>query len=225
MTAYHHREIVDALSLLCRGAVALTEDVCGGQVVQVGSNRLFEIGERVAVADSAGGREMRTVVDKNGLHELRLDAALTGSYAVSRGAQAALVGERVPTLTWVGSGRPMHALRPHAVNYPCAVVDAVRLDQPLKEGTNRSYVQDYLTAVYYVGLAQGEGRGVGVGEEARRLFDLLMADPYLGGCCWYGQVVAVDCRPEEEAELRRSGVQVDVIRYDVLARRSEYGRG
>jgi hypothetical protein len=105
------------------------------------------------------------------------------------------------------------------------VVDPIRLEQPLKDGTNRSYLQDYLTAVYWVGLAEGDGAGAGVAEEAGRLFDLLMADPYLGGCCWYGQVVSVDCRPPEEAELQQSGVQANVIRYDVLARRTEYGRG
>lgn len=224
-TAYHHREIVDALCLLCRGAVALTEDVAGSDVIRVGSNRLFDIGAQVVVRDDDGSHEARRVVGRSGLHEVTLDEALTGSYAVASGGQLALTGDGLPELRWVGGGRPVQSLRPNGANYPCAVVDPVRLDQPAKDGTNRSYLQDYLTSVYYVGPLRAEPGGADPPADAGRLFDLLMADPYLGGCCWYGQVVAVECRPEEEAELRRAGLQVSVIRYDVLARRSEYGRG
>jgi hypothetical protein len=224
-TAYHHREIVDALCLLCRGAVALTENVSDGTTVQVGSNRLFEIGAQVVVRDEAGASEVRTVVGRSGLHEVELDAAAEGSYTVIRQAQLTLVDDRVPELKWVGAGRPTHALRPNGVNYPCVIVDPVRLDQPVKDGTNRSYLQEYVTAVYYVGRLQTEQEAAKPPDDAGKLFDLLMCDPYLGGCCWYGQVVSVDCRPEEETALRSAGVPVGVIRYDVLARRSEYGRG
>jgi len=224
-TAYHHREIVEALCLLCRGAVALAEDAVGSDVVRVGSNRLFDPGAQVVVRDDGGSFETRTVMGRSGLHEVTLDAALTGSYLVASGGQLALTGDGLPELRWVGVGRPVQSLRPNGANYPCVVVDPVRLNQPARDGTNRSYVQDYLTSVYYVGSLRAEQGGAEPPDDAGRLFDLLMADPYLGGCCWYGQVVAVECRPEEEAELRRAGVQVNVIRYDVLARRSEYSRG
>ena len=219
---YHHREIVEAIADLCGGMVRLSQDLEGSDVVRVGSNRLFRVGDLVKVTDDAGGSEERVVAELQDLSMVKLDAAVSGRYQVARGARLKLLGGRVPSVVWIGRGRPELAPQPLAGGFPCIVVDPVRLEQPVRGGSNRTFIQDYWTSVYYMRRAGAlEEEQEELLGEVSGVFNLLMSDPYLGGTCWYSQVTQVEYSPEAERLLRDSGVPVRVVRMDVVARRSE----
>lgn len=219
---FHHGEILQALSLLCQGAVRLRSDAELEDTLQVGSNRLFPAGTEVEVTDDSGVTERRRVQGQVGLEQVVLTEALTGSYHVAKNAVVKLVQTGVPELAWIGQGKPAVTPRPMPASFPCIVVAPVSMEQPLKEGTNRAYTQEYLSSVYYVRRRlEGEVEEQRFQSEVGGLFNLLMGDPYLGGTCWYGQVTRVDYRCSEEPALHDRGSAVRVARLEVLAKRSE----
>jgi hypothetical protein len=223
-SAFHHGEILDAVSLLCTGAVSLTADAAQTNVVHVGSNRLFAAGDRVRVSDREGATAEAVVASTTGLSEVVLGAPVTGPFLVSSGACVRRTSGSVPQLEWVSKGVLETGVRPPAPRYPCAVVRPTVLRQPRGEGTNRALTQDYLTSVYYVrAQSQGEDEEAGFLAQVGLLFDVLMADPYLGGTCWYSQVVEVDYATAEECQYRSAGNQLRVARLDLVSRRSELG--
>lgn len=219
---YHHTEILEAICALCTSSVRLSEDAGGSAVLRVGSNRLFSAGDNVDVLDDDGGPESHTVSELNGLTEIVLDSAVSGTYTVSRHARVRLNSGDGPALAWVSRGTPELAPRPIAPGFPCVVVEPTRMEQPLKGGTNRAYTQDYWTSVYYIRRRSGgEDEELRLLDEVDALFNLLMSDPYLGGTCWYSQVTMVDYTPEVEAALKERGTPVRAVRLDMVARRSE----
>lgn len=222
---FHHGEILDAICMLCGGAVGLAADASNTSLLTVGSNRLFAVGDRVRVSDRATAPQERTVAAITGLDTVALDAPVSGPYLVAEGGRVQLVSEGLPELSWIGHGTLEAAVRPPVRRYPCAVVRPVALDQPRGEGTNRALTQDYLTSVYYLrAQVQGEDEEASFLAQVGRLFDVLMRDPYLGGKCWYSQVTKVDLCTSDEAAVRAGGNPARVARLDVVARRSEMGR-
>jgi hypothetical protein len=221
---FHHGEILDAISLLCTGAVVLAADVAETDVLRVGSNRLFRAGDRVRVADGQTAAAESAVASTIGLDQVILASPVDGPYLVSRGASVQRVSGALPTLRWIGRGIPEAAVRPPVPRYPCAVVRPTALQQPRGEGTNRALTQDYLTSVYYLrAQSQGEDEEAAFLSELGLLFDVLMGDPYLGGTSWYSQVVEVDYATDEERQFKSAGSQLRVARLDVASRRSEMG--
>jgi hypothetical protein len=220
--AYHHGEVVEAICLACQGMAKLVLDTDGTEAIYVGSNRLFGIGATVELLDDDGASETGTVAELVGLGQVVLDAPVSGSFEVAHGARVGLLGASVPELSWVGHGRPALAPSAGPSRFPCVVVEPQRLVQPLRGGTNRSVTQSYWTSVYYIRRhSEGEEQERHVLEQVQLLFDLLMADPYLGGTCWHSQVSMVDCCPQAEAVLRERGAGVRVVKLDVVAQRSE----
>jgi hypothetical protein len=107
---------------------------------------------------------------------------------------------------------------------PCVIVQPGPCEQPLTEGTNRGYQQNYHCLVYYLRRAQpGEAASVELMEQAARLFHLLMSDPYLGGSAWYAQVVRVEPEPASVRRLRDGGFPVVGVEMEVVAQRLEIG--
>ncbi|NSW54554.1 MAG: hypothetical protein HPY44_00955 [Armatimonadetes bacterium] len=219
---HHHAEILGAICDLCRGAVRLSADVSGGNVLEVGSNKILRVGDSVRVEDDRQAGEIRTVAGLGGRTQVMLDSSVTGDYAVDAGARVVLLSDIVPELAWVGRGKPELAPQPGTVGFPCVVVAPTRLEQPVMGGTNRSYSQEYHSSVYYVRQErEGEEAELRLLEEVGRLFSLLMRDPYLAGTCWYSQVVGVDYAPREQAAVdeRLSGLRV--VRLDMVGLRAQ----
>ena len=219
---FHHVEIMDAICGICSGWVKLAEDAGGSDVVRVGSNRLFRAGDAVEIVDDETVPESHTIAQLAGLTDIVLEAAVAGSYQVSR--QARLVRKTVsgPELAWVGRGRPDVGPQPVVTSFPCVVVEPARLEQALQGGTNRAVAQDYWTHVHYVRRRVGGEEGdAKLLEEVRALFNLLMADPYLGGTCWHSQVTQVQYAPRVEAALQERGAPARAVLLEVIARRIE----
>ncbi len=219
---FHHNEISRAVRLICQSAVALTADTDGSDTVNVGSNQLFEVGQVVELLDEDSAAEEHTVAEKLGLTQLGFESLVVGEYTVAKGAIVRIVPPRLASLRWVGQGRPEGIPEPRARQLPCIVVETGRLEQPITEGTNKSFRQDYHYRVHYIRHSgQGEQDEFQALEEAGKLFNLLMQDTYLGGTCWHSQVTRVETRPEEERDLRARGLEVRVIALDLVARRAE----
>lgn len=219
---HHHAEILGAICDLCRGAVRLSGDVSGGNVLEVGSNKLLRVGDSVRVEDDQQAGETRTVAGFGGRTQVVLESSLSGSYAVEAGARVVLVSDAVPELAWVGRGKPELAPQPGVVGFPCAVVAPRRLEQPVSGGTNRSYSQEYHSSVYYVRRErEGEDVEALLLKEVGRLFSLLMRDPYLAGTCWYSQVIGIDYEPYEQAALDERMAGLRVVRLDMVGLRAQ----
>jgi hypothetical protein len=219
---FHHGQILDAICLLCAGAVSLSSDATQTDVLHVGSNRLFGAGDQIEVADSQTAGVTRAVSETVGLDQVVLDVPVDGPYLAERGASVRRVSAALPALAWIGKGLPGTAVQPPVPRYPCAVARPTAMTQPRGEGTNRALTQDYITALYYLrAQSQGEDEESAFMSEVALLFDVLMSDPYLGGSCWYSQVVGVDYSTEEERQSRGAGSQLRVARFDIIARRSE----
>lgn len=217
---FHCNEIARAIRLVCQGACALNADVSGGTDVFVGSNELFEAGQTVRLRDSAG-EELATVVQTIGLTTVVLSDEITGEYLVSRGARLERAGGDLPELQWVGQGSPELMPRSPAERYPCVLVKPHRMLQPLNEGSNRTFQQDYRFKVYYVErYEEGQQANIEVLERAGAIFNAIMDDPYLGGSCWHSQVVAVDPEPAVQERLREAERPLRVVEMTVLARRA-----
>lgn len=221
-TMHHHGEILDAVCEICGGAARLTVDTDGTNSVEVGSNRLFEVGDAVEISDSETVAETNVVAGRVGLTTVTLEEPVSAGYLVCEGARIKVRGSRVPELEWVGRGSPYLPPQPASSGLPCVVVEPLRMEQPLTGGTNKSVTQDYWTSVHYLRRRhQGEDEEGELLKQVALLFDLLMADPYLGGTCWHSQVRLVDHSPDGEAELNRSDLPLRVVRLDVLGRRCE----
>lgn len=216
---FHQNKIARAIRLLCQGATALSADVDGGDELTVGSNELFEVGQQVRLVDTAGSEEL-TVAGLVGLTTVRLTGAVSGEYLTSRGARLEVVDGSLPELRWVGQGSPelLPGIAPES--FPCALVLPTTMEQPLNRGSNRTFQQDYRFEVYYVREhGEGEAANVEVVDEAGKLFNLLMSDPYLGGTCWHSQVVEVNARPDVQERMREREWPLRVVRMTMLARR------
>lgn len=219
---HHHGEILDALCDICSGLARLTSDSDGTSTVTVGSNRLFRVGDAVEVVSDGAAGQSNVVAGLVGLTSLVLDDPVEAGYSVADQARVRLVDARVPELAWVGRGSPVLPPQPSASGFPCVVVEPCRLEQALTGGTNRSVTQDYWTSVHYLRRRhQGEDEEREVLKQVALLFDLLMADPYVGGTCWHSQVRLVEHSPGSDAELGRSDLSVRAVRIDVLGRRCE----
>jgi len=220
VSMFHCNEIARAIRLVCQGASALSADVSGGTEVYVGSNELFEAGQQVRLRDSAG-EESATVEQTIGLTTVVLSGEIGGEYLISRGARLESAGGGLPELQWVGQGSPELMPRSPAERYPCVLVKPHRMLQPLNEGSNRTFQQDYRFKVYYVErYEEGQQANIEALERAGSIFNAIMDDPYLGGSCWHSQVIEVDPEPEVQARLREAERPLRVVEMTVLARRA-----
>ncbi len=220
VSMFHCNEIARAIRLVCQGASALSEDVSGGTQIYVGSNELFEAGQQVRLRDSTGD-ETATVEQTVGLTTIVLSSEIAGEYLVSRGARVERAGGNLPELQWVGQGSPELMPRSPAERYPCVLVKPHRMLQPLNEGSNRTFQQDYNFKVYYVErYEEGQQANIEALERAGAIFNAIMDDPYLGGSCWHSQVIEVDPEPAVQARLRDEERPLRVVEMTVLARRA-----
>ncbi len=217
---FHQNEIARAIRLVCQSSAALTEDVSEGSEIRVGSNELFAPGQSVRLRDSAGEEEL-TVAQTVGLTTVIVSETIKGEYLVTRGARLQRIGGGLQGLAWVGQGSPDLLPRSPADRYPCVLVKPGIMRQPLGEGSNRTFQQDYEFAVYYVERhEEGQRANIDVLDVAADLFNLLMEDTYLGGTCWHSQVTEVDPEPREQVKLREREMPLRVVKLTVLARRA-----
>ncbi len=218
----HYNEIARAVRLLCQSAVGLTADANGTDTVTVGSNKLFAINDAVELADDDTPAEQYEVVDKVGLTAVQLDAAVSGEFTVAKNAVLRLATPLLPDLKWVGQGRPLVMPQPPGLQLPGIVVEPAVLDQPLSAGTNRSVQQDYHYRLYYLQRpAAGQHANRDLLEQTGKLFNLLMRDIYLGGSCWYSQIIRVDPASAIQRHFANQGIELDVVEIELVARRLE----
>lgn len=218
----HANEIARAVRLLCQGGVALRQDCIGSDVVVVGSNMLFEVGDEVELLDDDTQPEAATIASKSGLTDIVLQQPVSGAFEVVRGAWIRLASPRVADLKFVAQGRPELVPEPRGETFPCIVVKPGVVRQLGQEGANKAFQQEYDIHVYYVRKHRpGEEASVRALDEAAALFNLLMEDTYLGGTCWYSQVTRVDPDDPTGTGFRERRIPLDVIRLDLTARRLE----
>lgn len=221
---FHQNEIARAIRLLCQGAVSLSADSQPGYEVSVGSNELFTAGDSVVLSDSAG-QEQKTVESTIGLTTVRFVEPITGQYTVERGARLARSANDLPEIAWVGQGSPELMPRSPAERFPCVLVMPGAMRQPLNRGSNRVFQQDYSFRVYWVErYEEDQQANIEVLDRAAALFNLLMADPYLGGTCWHSQVTEVNPEPGIQERLREQERPLRVVELTMLARRAEVWR-
>lgn len=219
---YHHNEIARALRMLVQGASALTADADGSDLVNIEASPLFEVGTAVRLVDDNGVTEDHTVAERLSGYQVRLEAPVAGAFTVAAGARLQIATGAGAGLKWVAQGRPELMPRAQVMQLPAVVVEPVSLEQPPQAGTNRTYQQDYTFHVYYIRkIAEGEQASVELQDELADLFNLVMADPYLGETCWHAQVTGVQMRPPEEEKLRAVAPGVQAVRMEVVAWRSE----
>jgi len=219
---YHQNEIARALRMLVQGAAALTADTDASDVIHVEPSPLFESGAAVRLVDDHGHVETHTVVERTSATQMRLDDPVVGEFTVAEGARLQLATGAGAQLKWVAQGRPELMPRGQVMQLPAVVVEPVALSQPDQAGTNRTYQQEYTFHVYYIRkVGEGEQANVQLHSELGDLFNLVMADPYLGETCWHAQVTGVQMRPAEEEKVRAVVPGVQVARMDVVAKRSE----
>lgn len=221
---FHHNEIARAVRLLCQSCVALTQDSDGTDTVWVGSNELFSVNDMVEVVDDDSTAEEHQVADKVGLSEVQLDAAVTGNFTVANNAVLRLSSPLLSDLKWVGQGSPEIMPQPPDVQFPAIIVQPATLDQPFGDGTNRSFRQDYHYLIYYLYRpAGGDPSNPQTLQEAGKLFNLLMGDMYLGGSCWYSQVIRLEPTPQVQEWFRQRDIALSVVELELVARRLEAG--
>ena len=217
---FHQNEIARAIRMVCQSSTALTADVSEGSELSVGSNTLFGPGQFVRLRDSAGEEELE-VVQTVGLTTVVVGEEIEGEYLLERGARLQRVGGGLQGLAWVGQGSPELLPRSPADRYPCVLVKPGIMRQPPGEGSNRTFQQDYQFEVYYVERYEdGQRANIEVLDRAGELFNLLMEDTYLGGTCWYSQVIEVDPEPSVQAKLCSREMPLRVVKLTVLARRA-----
>ncbi len=218
----HYGEIARSLRLVCQGAATLSVDTGPTDTVTVNSNLLFSVGDEVVLADASGAAEEHSVVQLIGLHGVRLDAAVSGAYTVAAQGRLQLAAALRPEVKWVAVGRPEAIPEPARLEFPAVIIAPGTMKQPPDEGSNRAYEQKYTLQVYYVDRYQeGVEADMDALEEAGRLFNLIMADPYLGGTCYHSQVVEFEPSPQAEEKLRSKELPLRVVRMEVLAQRME----
>jgi len=219
---FHHNEIARAVRLLCQSSVALTQDTDGTDTVWVGSNELFAVNDTVELLDDDTSAEQHQVAAKVGLTKVQLDEVVTGTFTVANNAALRLAPAVLPDLKWVGQGSPEIMPQPPDVQFPAIVVQPATLEQPIGDGTNRSFRQDYHYLIYYLCRpAIGDPSNPPMLEESGKLFNLLMQDMYLGGSCWYSQVIRLEPAPKVQQQFLRRDIPVSVVELELVARRLE----
>jgi hypothetical protein len=217
----HYNEIAQAVRRSLQDGRLLTVDTDGTDTVHAASAGV-QPGDTVEIGDDAGESERGTVAAVPDENTVRLGAPLGGTYRVSRNAMLRPVRAGEPDLKWIGQGPVELMPEPRLVSLPCAVVCGGVIEQPLTGGTNRSYTQEYRYRVYYVQRLEADEAGdARAMAEAGVIFGRLMADTYLGGTCWYSQVVRVDPQPRVGEVLRGRGMPVRVVEMELVARRAE----
>ena len=216
----HYNEIARAIRLLCQSSVLLRQDTEGTDQISVGSNRLFSVGDQVELVDDDTQAEAYEVSGRVGLAGIQLDSTVSGDFTVANNAMVRLAEPVLDDLHWVGQGRPLVMPQPAALEVPAIVVEPAILDQPMGEGTNKSVQQDYHFRIYYLERpAAGSRRNEAFLERVSDLFSLLTRDIYLGGTCWYAQIIRLDPDPPVQQHLAEQGLSVDVAEIELLARR------
>ena len=215
----HYNEIARAIRLLCQSSVLLREDTNGTNQISVGSNRLFSVGDQVELVDDDTAAETYEVSGLPGLTIIQFTTTVSGQFIVSDNAMVRLAEPVLDDLRWVGQGRPLVMPQPAALEVPAIVVEPAILDQPMGEGTNKSVRQDYHFRIYYLERpAAGSRRNEAFLERVGELFSLLTRDIYLGGTCWYAQIIRLDPDPSVQQHLAEQGLSVDVAEIELLAR-------
>ncbi len=215
----HYNEIARAIRLLCQSTVLLSKDTDGTDQISVGSNRLFSIGDEVELIDDDTPAEAYEVSGLVGLTIIQLTTTVSGQFTVANNAMVRLAEPVLDDLRWVGQGRPLVMPQPAALEVPAIVVEPAILDQPMGEGTNRSARQDYHFRIYYLERpAAGSRRNEAFLDRVSELFSLLTRDIYLGGTCWYAQIIRLDPDPPVQQHLAEQGLSVDVAEIELLAR-------
>jgi len=215
----HYNEIARAIRLLCQSSILLSEDTDGTNQISVGSNRLFSVGDQVELIDDDTAAETYEISGLVGLTSIQLDSAVSGQFTVANNAMIRLAEPVLDDLHWVGQGRPLVMPQPAELEIPAIVVEPAILDQPMGEGTNRSVRQDYHFRIYYLERpAAGSRRNEVFLERVSELFSLLTRDIYLGGTCWYAQIIRLDPDPPVQQHLAEQGLNVDVAEIELLAR-------
>ncbi len=216
----HYNEIARAIRLLCQSSVLLSEDTDGTNQISVGSNRLFSVGDQVELIDDDTAAESHEITGLPGLTKIQLDSAVSGQFTVGNNAMVRLAPPVLADLQWVGQGRPLLMPQPPVLELPSIVVEPAILDQPMGEGTNKSTRQDYHFRIYYLQRpTAGSRRNEAFLERVSELFSLLSRDIYLGGTCWYAQIIRLDPDPPVHQHLAEQGLSVDVAEIELLARR------
>ncbi|NLO75090.1 MAG: hypothetical protein GX100_13420 [candidate division WS1 bacterium] len=225
MVELHHNEICAALRHIVQGLAPLTADP-EGDLLTVGSNRLFHLGETVTLVNTQGDEEEHSIVELPGLTQIRLDSPVRGDFRVAAGGRLRSEEGGLEDLQWVGQGLPEIMPQPPENMLPCIIVQPGRLEQPLSEGTNRGYQQNYHCRIHYLHPARaGEAASQELLEQAARLFRRLMSDPYVGGTAWYAQVVRLEPEPESVRRMRDKGFPVVGVEVEMVAQRLEVGGG
>jgi len=215
----HYNEIARAIRLLCQSSVLLSEDTEGTNQISVGSNRLFSIGDQVELIDDDTPAEAYQISGLVGLTIIQLDSTVSGQFTVANNAMVRLAEPVLDNLHWVGQGQPLVMPQPPALELPAIVVEPAILDQPMGEGTNKSVRQDYHFRIYYLERpAAGSRRNEAFLERISELFSLLTRDIYLGGTCWYAQIIRLDPDPSVQQHLAKQGLSVDVAEIELIAR-------
>ena len=215
----HYNEIARAIRLLCQSSVLLSQDTTGTDQISVGSNRLFSVGDQVELIDDDTPAESYEVSELVGLTIIRLTTTIAGQFTVAKNAVIRLAEPVLDNLHWVGQGRPLVMPQPAELEVPAIVVEPTILDQPMGEGTNKSVRQDYHFRIYYLERpAAGSRRNEAFLERVSKLFSLLTCDIYLGGTCWYAQIIRLDPDPPVQQHLAEQGLNVDVAEIELLAR-------
>ncbi len=216
----HYNEIARAIRLLCQSSVLLREDTDGTDQVSVGSNRLFSVGDQVQLVDDDTPAATYEVSGLVGLSFIQLTTTVSGPFTVANNAMIRLAEPLLNDLHWVGQGRPLVMPQPPVLELPAIVVEPAILDQPMTEGTNKSVQQDYHFRIYYLERpAAGSRRNEAFLDRVSELFNLLTRDIYLGGSCWYAQIIRLDPDPSVQQHLAEQGLSVDVAEIELLARR------
>jgi len=216
----HYNEIARAIRLLCQSSVLLSEDTDGTNQISVGSNRLFSIGDQVELVDDDTPAEVYEVSRLVGLTIIQFTTTVSGEFTVANNAMVRLAEPVLDDLHWVGQGQPLVMPQPPVLELPSIVVEPAILDQPMGEGTNKSVQQDYHFRIYYLERpAAGSRRNEAFLERVSELFSLLTRDIYLGGSCWYAQIIRLDPDPSVQQHLAEQGLSVDVAEIELLARR------
>jgi len=215
----HYNEIARAIRLLCQSSVLLSEDTEGTNQISVGSNRLFSIGDQVELIDDDTPAEAYQISGLVGLTIIQLDSTVSGQFTVANNAMVRLAEPVLDNLHWVGQGQPLVMPQPPALELPAIVVEPAILDQPMGEGTNKSVRQDYHFRIYYLERpTAGSRRNEAFLERVSELFSLLTRDIYLGGTCWYAQIIRLDPDPSVQQHLAQQGLSVDVAEIELIAR-------
>ena len=217
----YYNEIARAIRRSLQDGRLLTADA-GAVDTVCASSVGIAAGDVVEIGDDRGESERSTVSAVPDVGTLQLVAPLSGDYSVSRNAMLRPVRVGEPDLKWIGQGPVELMPEPRLANLPCAIVCGGMIEQPTAGGTNRSYTQEYSFHVHYVQRLDADETGdTKLMDEAAVVFRRLMADTYLGGTCWYSQVVRVDPQPRSEGALRERGMPVRAVEIVLVARRAE----